>query len=229
MARSGPWFAGLLAIALVAFWPTYLSRATSESSAYIHLHALTATMWMALLIVQPMAIRAKRLAWHRAAGRASYVLVPSVLVSIVLLAHSRMQGLAGEAYAIQTYVLYLQVSLAVVFTLTYALALWTRHTTALHARFMICTGLTLIDPVVIRLMFWVAPTPAWNYQWFTFGLTDLALVLLIWLERHSRTGRGVFPAMLGVFVLLQVPALFLLTEAAWWQAFAGWFASLPLT
>ena len=186
-------------------------------------------MWMALLIVQPIAIRAKRLAWHRAAGRASYVLVPAVLISIVLLAHSRMQGLTVEAYAIQTYVLYLQVSLAAVFTLAYALALWTRRTTALHARFMICTGLTLIDPVVIRLMFWVAPTPAWNYQWFTFGLTDLALVALIWLERNSRTGRRVFPTMLGVFVLSQVPALFFLTEAVWWQAFARWFASLPLT
>jgi hypothetical protein len=94
---------------------------------------------------------------------------------------------------------------------------------------MICTGLTLVDPVVIRLMFWADPTPTWNYQWFTFGLTDVILLALIWLERDSRTGRRVFPAMLAVFVLAQIPALFALTNTPTWQAFARWFAALPLT
>ena len=228
-AQSGPYFAGLLLVALVAFWPTYLSQAPSASSAYTHLHAITATLWMLMLIVQPMAIRARRLAWHRGLGRTSYALVAVVLVSMVLLAHSRIQGLDAEAYGIQTYVLYLQVSLAAVFGLSYTLALLTRRTTALHARFMVCTGLTLIDPVVIRLMFWADSTPSWNYQWFTFGLTDVVLITLIWLERDRRMGRRVFPTMLGVFALAQVPAVFALTDAPSWQAFARWFASLPLT
>ena len=78
-------------------------------------------------------------------------------------------------------------------------------------------------------MFWADPTPAWNYQWLTFGLTDLVLIVLIWMDRHSRSGRRVFPAMLVVFVLAQVPALFGLTNSAPWQAFARWFAALPLT
>src|SRR5687767_739167 len=46
---------------------------------------------------------------------------------------------------------------------------------------------------------------------------------------HSRTGRTVFPAMLAVFVLSQIPALFELTATAPWQAFARWFGALPLT
>ncbi len=228
-SRSGPYFAGLFLVALVAFWPTYLSQAPSTSSAYTHLHALTATLWMLMLVAQPVAIRTRRLAWHRLIGRASYALAPLILVSIVLLAHSRIKGLNDEAYAIQTYILYLQVSLAVLFGLSYALAIFTRRTAALHARFMVCTALTLIDPVVIRLMFWADPTPEWNYQWFTFGLTDIVLVALIWLERHSRVGRMVFPAMLVLFVLAQMPALFELTSAPLWQGFARWFAALPLT
>lgn len=228
-ARSGPYFAGLLLVALIAFWPTYLSIAPSASSAYIHLHAATATLWMALLIAQPLAIRAKRLPLHRALGQASYLVAAGVLISIVLLAHNRLQRLAVEAYAIQVYVLYLQVSLAALFALSYGLAIWTRRTSALHARFMICTGLTLIDPVVIRLMFWLEPTPSWNYQWFTFGLTDAVFLALLWLERHNRTGRGVFPLMVVVFALAQAPALLGLTDSAFWQAFAAWFAALPLT
>lgn len=229
-SRSGPYFAGLFLVALVAFWPTYLSRAAfSASSVYTHLHAFTATLWMLMLVAQPLTIRTRRLAWHRLLGRVSYVLAPLILVSIVLLAHSRLRGLSAEAYPIQTYVLYLQVSLAVLFGLSYGLAIYTRRAVALHARFMVCTALTLIDPVAIRLMFWAAPTPSWNYQWFTFGLTDLVLVALICLERHGRAGRKVFPAMLALFVLAQVPALFWLTDAPPWQAFARWFAALPLT
>ncbi|HMF88281.1 MAG TPA: hypothetical protein VK575_09390 [Gemmatimonadaceae bacterium] len=228
-SRSGPYFAAFFMVALIAFWPTYLSQAFTSTTSYTHLHAVSASAWMLMLIAQPLAIRTRRLAWHRLLGRASYALAPLILVSILLLAHSRIKGLNGEPYAIQTYILYLQISLAVVFGLSYALAIITRRTAALHARFMVCTALTLIDPVVIRLMFWAAPTPGWNYQWFTFGLTNLVLIVLIVLDRHARVGRRVFPAMLVVFTIAQAPALFGLTNTAAWQAFASWYAALPLT
>lgn len=182
-----------------------------------------------MLVAQPMAIRARRLAFHRMVGRASYVLAPLVLVSMVLLAHSRIRSAGAEAYATQTYVLYLQASLAVVFAFSYGSAILKRRDTGLHARFMVCTGLTLIDPVAIRLMFWIDPTPTWNYQWFTFGLTDIVLIMLIWQERHRAAPRAVFKAMLVVFVLAQLPAVLGLTGTPLWQAFAGWFAALPLT
>ncbi|MDQ3215400.1 MAG: hypothetical protein M3P99_04880 [Pseudomonadota bacterium] len=229
ISRSGPYFAVFFLVALIAFWPSYLSPATAPTSIYTHGHAMTSSLWMLLLIAQPLAIRTRRLGLHRRLGKASYGLAPLVLVTIVLLAHSRISGVSGEAYAIQTYILYLQISLAILFGVSYALGIFTRHTAALHARFMVCTGLTLIDPVVIRMMFWIDPTPTWNYQWFTFGLTDLMLVVLIVLDRHSRVGRAVFPAMLAAFVALQVPALFELTAGAPWQQFARWFAALPLT
>jgi hypothetical protein len=228
-SRSGPYFAIMLAITAVAFWPTYVSLPLRSSSLYTHLHAVTATAWMLLLIAQPMAIRTRRPELHRTLGRVSYGVVTAVLVSMVLLAHHRIRTAPPEAYAIQTYVLYLQVSLALLFGLAYALAVRTRRRVALHARFMVCTGITLIDPITIRLMFWIDPTPSWNYQWFTFGLTDLALAMLVWTERHSPRGRWVFPSMLGLFILLQAVALLQLTESWPWQAFARWFRALPLT
>jgi hypothetical protein len=227
--RSGPYFAGLLALALLAFWPSYLSKVLDTSNAYIHLHAVTAAMWVLMLAVQPLAIRARRFTFHRVLGRMSYALAPILVVTVVLLAHSRIRGVDGQAFAMQSYVLYLQLSLGAVFALSYALAIRARRSVALHARFMVCTGLTMIDPVVIRLMVWWAPTPTWNYQWLTFGLTDLVLVALIWLERRRPVGRSVFPAMLVVFMLAQAPALFGLTFTPAWQAFARWFAALPLT
>ena len=227
--RSGPYFAGLLLLAVVAYWPSYFSRILSADH-YTHFHASLAALWILMLAAQPTLIRMKRLALHRRLGAFSYVLAPLIVISIVLLGHSRIKGLSGEAYAIQTYILYLQVSLTALFCVSYALAIYKRHTVALHARFMLCTAFTLIDPVVIRLMFWMGSrTPTWNYQWVTFGLTDLVIVALIFLERRSKSGRKVFPVMLAVFVLAQAIALLGLTNTAPWQAFARWFAALPLT
>jgi len=49
------------------------------------------------------------------------------------------------------------------------------------------------------------------------------------MERKMTGSRGVFPGKLVVFVLTQIPALFGMTQQAWWQDFAAWFAALPLT
>jgi len=225
---SGPYFAGLLALTALAFWPTYLSRLASNT-AYTHLHAFTATFWILLLIAQPSAVRSGNLAWHRTVGQVSYGLAPLLVLTVILLAHSRIAGLGAAEFAGQSYVLYLQLSLATMFALCYAMAMVNRRTTALHARFMVCTAFPLIDPVVVRLLLWAEPNPGWNYEWLTFGITDLVILALIWMERDARRGRWVFPAMLPVFVLSQMPALLGFTRTAPWQAFSHWFADLPLT
>ncbi|GMV07477.1 MAG: hypothetical protein AMXMBFR53_37520 [Gemmatimonadota bacterium] len=228
LAGSAPWFVGLLALALVAFWPSYLSRLPTNG-AYTHVHAVLATLWILLLIVQPALIRRHRRDVHRALGRASYALAPLVVISIVLLAHSRIAGLSPEAFARQSYVLYLQASLAVLYTVSYALAVRYRGDRAVHARFMVCTGFTLIDPVVIRLLGVMGLSVTWNRQWITFGLTDAVILALIVAERGSRRGRWVLAVMLPVFVASQLPALLGTTSGEAWQAFARWFAGLPLT
>lgn len=227
-ARSGPFFAVMLLIALISFWPSYLSQLGAQS-AYTHLHAFLALLWLILMIAQPMLIQRRRRDWHRALGRISYGLAPLIVVSIVLLAHSRIVNIPADAWQIRIYVLWLQVSLIAVFALCYTLGIVTRKDQAVHARFMICTAFTLIDPILIRLLFWIRPEVPFNYQWITFAATDLVIVALIVAERNAKRARWVFPAMLVVFVLSQVPALFMWTAAPSWQAFARWFQALPLT
>lgn len=228
-AQSGPYFAGLLLIALVAFWPSYLSKGLAASSSYTHLHAAAATLWILMLIIQPMLIRTRRLELHRMLGRVSYGLATAVVLSVIFLAHSRIQGLEGSAYARQTFVLYLQTFLAFLFAISYVLAILSRRTAALHARFMICTSLTLIDPIFIRLINWSDFQLPVSPFWFTFGLTDVIFLVLIFLERNKTSGRRVFPIMLAVFAMGQFPALFRLTDLPLWQSFARWFSALPLT
>src|SRR5688572_21120368 len=224
-----PALVGLLAVALVAFWPSYLALPASASSLYTHAHAATATLWMLVLIAQPLLVRTRRLSLHRAIGKATYLLAPLVLASILLLAHHRIRLAPAGAYPIQTYILYLQLSLAVMFAGLYVLGVANRRRTWAHARLMICTALVLVDPIAIRVMFWIDPTPTWNYQWLTFGLTDLLLLALAWADRRHVPGRRLLLWVLAAFVAAQLPALLGFTATAPWQAFARWYSQLPLT
>jgi hypothetical protein len=229
LSASGPYFAFLLLLALVAFWPTYVSLSPAASTVYAHFHAVVAVAWALLLIAQPMLIRSGRLVTHRRLGKISWIVAPLFVISVVLLANDRIKGLEGQAYGIQTYILWLQISSVILFVLSYVPAMIKRKSMVHHARFMICSGLTLVDPVVARLLLWMDSTPDWNYQWLSYGMVYIILLSLIWFERKASSGRGVFPVMLGLFFLFQVPANFSLTSQAWWQDFATWFAALPLT
>jgi hypothetical protein len=66
-SRSGPYFAALFVLALIAYWNSYLSQILSASN-YTHFHASLAALWILMLVAQPMLIRAKRLTWHRVLG-----------------------------------------------------------------------------------------------------------------------------------------------------------------
>lgn len=228
-ARSWPYLLALLIIAVLAFWPSYFSPGLGTSSVYIHLHAATAALWMCLLIIQPWLIRTYRFDLHKTIGRISYVLVPLVLLCILLLANFRIRTASEANYQIQTFILYLQVSLGVLFAACFVLAMVFRRDSEIHARFMICSALTLIDPIFARILFVIIPDLVQHHQWITNGITDLLFVLLIVAERRNRSARWVFPTMLAVFILAQIPALLLLTNWPIWQHFAEWFKNIPLT
>jgi hypothetical protein len=228
-ARVWVYFGALFVISFLAFWPSYFSPGIATSSRYTHFHAATAALWMSLLIIQPWLIRTYRFEVHRAIGRVSYVLVPVLLLSIILLANFRIRTVDHANYPIQTYVLYLQFFLGVLFAVSFFCAMIYRRDAEIHARFMVCTGLTLIDPVFARIVFWIHSPSAEYHQWLTFGLTDLVFLILIWSDRHNTRSRWVFRLMLGAFVLGQLPALLWFTNGETWQAIARWFQSIPLT
>jgi len=202
---SSYWFVGLFGAAMVAFWPMYLSK-LPQGDRYTHAHAVLMTLWMGLLIVQPALIRSGQRALHRALGKASYLLVPLIVVASVRLTHFRARSMSEATFVAEGAFFYLPLSMISVFVVAYVLAIAFRGRAPLHSRFMICTGLTLIDPVVARVLFFYFP-PLSNpllYQVAGFGLTDLVLIVLIIRERDQRSGRAAFPVMLAFFAAVHL-------------------------
>lgn len=225
--NSGYYFIALLFLAIVGFWQSYFSKLFDDLSSYTHFHAVTMLLWIAMLISQAFLIRFKKWSAHKFFGKFSYGLVPVLIVSLVLLAHNQIEIGENGIYPSRRYILFLQLSLLAIFIIAYVLAITYRHNPVIHARYMICTALTLIDPAVARIPIDTPPLP-FPYQVVTFGITDLILLLLIVMERNQTQGRKVFPLMLVIFVFFQSLNL-TQTDTGAWKDFALWFANLPLT
>lgn len=221
---SAPFFALLMALAVVAFWPSYLYPKQVERDWHVHVHGISLFLWGAMLIVQPFLIRGGRLALHRRLGKLTYVLAPVIVVSTILLVHHRA---ATELTPVLLYFLWIILGLTAVFAFCWDQAIRYRRTPALHARWMIGTGLTMIDPIMARILFNHFGVEPPLLQVLTYALID-AILIALWL-RDRRLGNGirVFPTMLAVFVAVEIPT-FILPQLAGWKSFAQWFAALPL-
>jgi len=225
--KSGYYFIILFFLAVTGFWSSYFSKLFSEIDAYVHFHAVTMMLWVFMLISQAFLIRYKKLSQHKFIGKLSYGLVPVLVVSLILLAHSQITiHEYGISYS-RLYILFLQLSLLVIFVIAYGLAIIYRRSPEHHARYMIATSLTLIDPAIARIPLNLPPLP-FSYQVLTFSLIDLILLVLIIMERNRPGGREVFPVMLLIFVIFQGLNL-TWTDSTTWDNFSLWFAKLPLT
>jgi hypothetical protein len=220
-------FIALTIGALFAFWPPYLSRLPNDD-VHAHVHAMLAVTWCGLLIAQPLLVRRHR-ALHRRLGAISKVIAPLFVASTILLTHHRFAIMSAATFAEDPAALYLGLIGTVLFSASYVLALRHRLTSALHGRFMIATGLTMIDPVFVRVLGYYGPsfTHPLMYQVCGYGLTDLLIALLLWRPMISARDRRLFAAGVAIFPVAHV-AWFTVVQGPLWVPFAYWFRSLPL-
>jgi hypothetical protein len=228
LQTSGFWFAGMLALTVAAFWPSYVSKLPGRMDVYTHVHALLMTVWFALLIAQPLLIRARKRSLHRWIGASSYVLVPMIAVSWLLLTHVRATSMPDPVFEKAGQFFYLPFISSVLFLVAWILAMLRRKVPALHARYMICTAFAAVDAIAARLLFFYVPPfdQELMYQVIGYGVTD-ALILLLWF-RDSGPYRRAFLQMLVVFVIGHL-LWFSFGQTAAWLDLVRWFRGLPLT
>jgi len=222
-------FAISLPLGVLAFWPLYLSRPFASTDRYTHLHAVAGTLWLGLLIVQPLAIHRYKYTLHRFLGKISFILAPLFFVAGILLSHFRLVSMDEATFAVEGYGHYLPFHASVVFAVTYLLGLLYRHLPDVHGRFMILTAIPLIDPVIGRIMFFYLPSLPHPllYQAITFSLATIAAAILVFSYKRSGSPRR---ALLAYFVLLVVLEIgwFTFAWSETWLSMVAWFRSLPL-
>lgn len=221
---------------LVAFWPTYFSRLSVQTTYHPHAHGIAMSLWCAMLVTQAWLIRSNQRRLHRRIGALSYVLVPLMVITTINFIHFRVQG-ARDLGSFGLYFLALIVNALVAFLVLYGLAMMYRRDAPTHARYMASTIFPLFTPVTDRLIGAHMPSivplvpqidgvPILPVAGFI--LADLMLVgLSIW-DWRANSRRNVFPVALGVVLLYHVSVL---TFYRWpfWAAFGAWFVRQPFS
>jgi hypothetical protein len=226
MARNAVFFfIAFLLATFIAFWPTYLTRMEAVATWRVHAHGALMLGWCLLLIAQAWLIRDRRGPLHRKLGKLSYVLAPSIVISSMVVEHGSLVRAAGKYDPETLYFAYLIVALLSVFVLAYALAIFHRRTPALHMRYMICTPLTMLDPVFARIFDVRLGIGYPTGQIMSFAMIDAILLWLCYLDRN--TPYRAFHRMLAAFLVVQVPTFFVY-KTAWWPGIVSWFAGLPI-
>lgn len=205
----------ILALALLAFYPSYLSR-LPETDAVRHFHASVAFAWMLLLVAQATLARLKKFHWHRPLGKTVYVIAPLFVASGVLILHE-MASFANpfqQAFGAQ---LILVDALTVGF---YVVAVWQalRHKrdVQVHARWMISTALVLLPPVFARLIGMTGQVESFEAAFHgAFFATEAIMLAVLW--RDARAGRGAvaYWAVLGVSVAAHIGFMVVPHVPAW--------------
>ncbi len=148
--RAHYYLAAFLVVTIAAFWPSYFGILNAAPFAH-HLHGVTATLWVLLLIWQRWAIRQSNFSLHKWGGRLSFLLAPPFLAGGLLV--TKVTAIKDspftEMFAIS--LSFADLVSAGAFALFYFLALRNRRSVALHSRYMLATIFPLIAPSVARI------------------------------------------------------------------------------
>ncbi len=213
-------FAVLFLLVILGFWSSYFAVLTSARLS-IHIHGALMLVWMAGLIAQVWFIRSGRVELHRLVGKASYVVAPLVVLAGLIVTRESMakygENLSPEE--LQTFTLPL---VAIVqFAVTFSLAMYYRHDTHTHARYVISTGMILVHAGTIRIFlnyvpgFGILPRAA-NASFILWEVVALALIANDFRLGKLRAPFIVFLALFGLHHIMFWTA----ADMAWWQAVA---------
>jgi len=155
--RYGHYFVAFtLLVILAGFWATYFSPIGADMPLAFHVHAVTASTWLLLLIAQSIAIHRRQNALHKAMGKASFALFPLLMLGFAMIINvsaDRYAAKEGEfiAYVGPSFGIGMGVAIAAYLTLFYQ-SLKHRRNARLHAGYLLATPLILFESPFSRAM-----------------------------------------------------------------------------
>ncbi len=220
--RAWLWVGLLLILTVPAFWPAYLGK-LGEVSWQLHVHGITAGLWVVLVMVQSWSIHHGHRALHRTAGMSSMILTPLFVAGACLVTATMAvkPGPFGELYG--TRLGLLDVLTIFAFPAFVYMALRHRRSVGLHAGWMLATIFPLINPTIARLFPAFVPgltirsieeLPRFAGSVHLAQAIAVGIALFLYL-RNRRHGTPML-AVLG-FLALQWILFVTIAKSAWWN------------
>jgi hypothetical protein len=210
--NAGYFFIILIVFVFIGFYKTYFGmfprfKASITNANVVHFHAAVLSIWLILLVVQPMLIRYRKMRVHRLLGKFSYFLVPLIIGSFIALVYTHYVETHMQKMPLSDVLenFYFQIIHTILFSVFYILALVNKRNTALHAGYMIATGLIFINPSLKRVFlngfncsFTVSETIALLF-------TDVVIIALLLFAKRKNINYKLYYIILCMFLVYQIP------------------------
>jgi len=215
-----------LVIIAVGFSQSYFSKLDEMSFPY-HLHGVSATLWMIMLVSQPYLYRIGKIKLHRKIGWFSLILVPLIVIGGLIMVKSMVHRQASYPPNAVYQLAFIDIITLLSFVGIYALAIYHRKRLKLHARLMVITVFGPLLPALTRVFFVLKLADG-----FTMGLTyaytiiELVLLFIIWRERESKEMKITYLPFLA-FILTQHVLMYYAGDWEWWKTALDYLTGYP--
>lgn len=199
----------LIPLAFTGFYITYFSHFADFNEAFTavtngkitifhHLHATSATLWILLLIIQPLLIRFEKFKIHKTIGKISYFIFPMLIISFIPL----ILNILSSSHPIGSYN---PVANSLFLILFYSLAVYNRKNTPKHMRYMIGTATVFLQPAIARIgIFVFGWQPKTSNNFLVFITIYLILIGLILLDKKRGKNFKPYILILVVYIIQQI-------------------------
>jgi hypothetical protein len=185
-------------LTFLGFYKTYFVLSpefVGTVDAYTHIHAFTASLWITLLIVQPLLIRSKNFSLHRTFGKISYLVFFALILSFI----PQMIKEYGKG------LFPLNASFDIILLmLFYILAIKYKKDVAIHMRYMIAIALIFVGPTLGRIIFFLLELEYLGpFQIPYLIVISILLGLIFWDKKNGKNYKPylVAVAAFGIYLI----------------------------
>ena len=223
-SRAYIYFGIAFLVTIIGFYPSYFNRLLETGAAH-HFHGITATLWMLLLVVQPLLYKLDKIELHRKLGKVSFLLVPLIVIGGLIMVHYMVNA---ERYPgnLAYQLAFIDFFVIIMFLLFYILAIKNVRDTQYHARYMACTLFGPLLPALTRLVIQTGLVDSFNAALhLSYFLIEAVLILLI--TDDYRKGKIRLPYLLAFgLIIIQHGMMHFAGNWAWWQWLMDLYGSI---
>lgn len=182
-------------LTFLGFYKTYFVLSTEFKGTvdiYTHLHAFFASIWIVLLIAQPLLIRYKNYKLHRFLGKISYFIFIGLILSFIpqmIKEYGKNLIPLNAGFDILLLLLF------------YILAIKHKKNIAVHMRYMIAIALIFIGPTLGRIIFILLELENLGALHIPYLMVNGVLLSLIYFDKKNNRNYKPYVVALIAFIV----------------------------
>jgi len=207
----------VIILSLAGFFPSYIGHFPQYGNFKwtIHIHFAAFSCWFLLIIIQPILIRKKKFELHKKIGRLSYVLMPILVITIILLRFEKLEEELKESIELASFNTFLTFADIVSLSGYYLIAVLNSKNLRWHVAFILATTLVAFNPGLARLLNWIAPGMG-----MLVILAPFIFTISIFTYEKCRLKRPILKSPYFTFFLLwffEIILVFTISRTGFWQ------------